>query len=523
MLCVTGVEATGEARVQLRDCMVRHTGLMEFPAVWASDATRVSLDACRLVHNQVGVHVGDAAAVEARGCELLLSNLGAFRSEHGAHNASLAVHRCLVRGPFPWAGDMRPGRVVATNNSFPGCLTAEEERFADAVRAGAVRKFLNHLSSHDGRDDVAAAPDRLSGHDGRDDVAAAPDRLSSHDGRDDVAAAPGPAVAARTIAAPTSSEAPMEADGGSALGDGAHGEAPVAPPLGSAEGRGGVNAPGQDSGSEMEEATDGSESVQDPGESESAADSDESEPIAEPGVDSPGSHPHAELGGEWVPWGGGGGAPEARPGRAVRGAQGPRLWQGFPDLTSRLWELLKADGVAEAAEALKAQGPRGMVALEEAAKARGMTGLAEDIRAWEPEEPEGGGMGEWLRVRCGDDRARERAGMGGAVDGMMFPTRLRCVPCRGRFSTVLGTLPLHPAQRRRYFPGPARPVLFTPVRTLGGCYLSQGTPSDLFHWPLQVWRRAHLFVGAHAQECECEEDGSARGWVARGGGVQSYR
>ena len=44
MLCVTGVEATGEARVQLRDCMVRHTGLMEFPAVWASDATRVSLD-----------------------------------------------------------------------------------------------------------------------------------------------------------------------------------------------------------------------------------------------------------------------------------------------------------------------------------------------------------------------------------------------------------------------------------------------------------------------------------------------
>ena len=166
----------------------------------------------------------------------------------------------------------------------------------------------------------------------------------------------------------------MEADGGSALGDGAHGEAPVAPPLGSAEGRGGVNAPGQDSGSEMEEATDGSESVQDPGESESAADSDESEPIAEPGVDSPGSHPHAELGGEWVPWGGGGGAPEARPGRAVRGAQGPRLWQGFPDLTSRLWELLKADGVAEAAEALKAQGPRGMVALEEAAKARGHDG-----------------------------------------------------------------------------------------------------------------------------------------------------
>jgi hypothetical protein len=500
MLCVTGVEATGEARVQLRDCLVRHTGLMEFPAVWASDATRIFLDACRLVHNQVGVHVGDAAAVEARGCELLLSCLGAFRSEHGAHNASLAVHRCLVRGPFPWAGDVRPGRVVATNNSFPGCLTAEEERFADAVRAGAVRRFLNRLSSHDGRDDVAAAPSS--------------------------------AVAAPAIAALTSGQAPMEADGGSALGRGAHGEAPVAPPLGSAEGRGGVNAPGQDSGSEMEEATDGSEmeeatdgseasELQDPGASESGADSDES--IAEPGVDRPGSHPHAELGGEWVPWGGGGGAPEGRPGRAVRGAQGPRLWQGFPDLTSRLWELLKADGVAEAAEALKARGPRGMVELEEEAKTRGMTGLAEDIRAWEPEEPQGGGMGEWLRVRCGDDRARERAGMGGAVDGMMFPTRLRCVPCRGRFSTALSKATLHPAQRRRYLPRPARPVLFTPVQTLGGCCVPQGTPSDLFHWPLQVWRRAHLFVGAHAQECECEEDGGVRGWVARGGGVQSYR
>ncbi|KAJ1478306.1 hypothetical protein T484DRAFT_1818043, partial [Baffinella frigidus] len=86
----------------------------------------------------VGVHVGHASSVSVTTSEILRSNAGAFRADSDSAKASLHLRGSLVRGPFPWAGPLRPGTVRAENNSFPGCLSASEELTAEMLHDGFI-------------------------------------------------------------------------------------------------------------------------------------------------------------------------------------------------------------------------------------------------------------------------------------------------------------------------------------------------------------------------------------------------